>query len=328
MNGTGVFRCMIDVVIAPVSAQQIYIGPFQPPPAPPLDPTDQRIVEAVRETGRVKLWSLLNWLTEDEAARSRAEGRVARLSLWERIKRLKRLKVIYGVGRNEIAATKPVAKPSRPRTRQRKRSAGRLPRIRGVSAVNPAAQGQRPEIKYPVGFQVSGSRGPITSATTDSTKTETVITPEYASEAGRALAKMPRKQVRKPTGFLHGEHCWRKRPVVLSTGEVAPLIWCNRGRVLLQNVRNLPFREWLAWGAIREHQVKLWKNPMAVILGSRKRGVRGRTSDRKRISARRNGAAPARRGRWGRPRLTPDGAEVLPRLAAAEAAAGVLAAAV
>ena len=127
-SGSGVFRRMIDAVIAPENAQQIYTPPNQPPPAPRLDDIDRRIIEAVRDVGPVKMWSLLNWLAEDEGARSRTGGRVARLNLLDRFKRLKRLGLVFGHGRNEIAATKPMRQQAKPQQRRRNRTVGRSPR--------------------------------------------------------------------------------------------------------------------------------------------------------------------------------------------------------
>ena len=77
--------------------------------------------------------------------------------------------------------------------------------------------------------------------------------------------------------------------VVLTDGEVAPVMWACRGRVLLQNYRDLPFGEWLFWAARREKDVILYKNPAAVALGQRKRGVLERPSAAKLRAARANG---------------------------------------
>lgn len=295
---------MISVIVAPESAQQTYTPPPQTRPAPRLDRTDERIIEAVRDVGPVKTWSLFNWLAEDEGARSRADGRDARRTLWDRVRRLKALRVVFGVGRNELTISRPDPEPTRRRKRRRKRSVGRSPCVQCVSAVSPAEHAQRTRLPYPVAAKVVQSYAGGSWAVGKPEQSESVITPEQASAAARALATVPRRKSRKWTGWLHGEHCWRGRPVVLPTGEVAPIILCNRGRVLLQNVRNLPLLEWLAWGAIREHQVTLWKNPAAVALGQAKRGVTEAPSEAKAASCRANGHHPARPGHRprGRPR--------------------------
>jgi hypothetical protein len=126
---------------------------------------------------------------------------------------------------------------------------------------------------------------------------------ESISQAAHTLAAMPRRIKRKWTGWLHGEHCWRGRRIVLPNGEVAPLLWCSRGRVLLQNSRDLPFRDWLAWAARREHEVRVYKHPSAIALGQRKKGLRECPSEQKSEAARRNGRQPVRKG--SRPRGRP-----------------------
>src|ERR1035441_9789473 len=103
---------MLSIICAPATAPQTYIPPPQPPP-PRFDDVDRRIVEAIREVQQAKIWSVLN-MVSGGAGLSRSAGRTARLNHWQRIKRLKRLGLIHGVGRNEIAAAPPAAR-SRPR---------------------------------------------------------------------------------------------------------------------------------------------------------------------------------------------------------------------
>jgi hypothetical protein len=83
--------------------------------------------------------------------------------------------------------------------------------------------------------------------------------------------------------------------VVLPNGEAAPLIWCCRGRVLLQNIHDLPVIEWLNWGALREDEVRPFKHPAAIALGRSKRGVREKKSEAKIRAARENGLRGGRR---------------------------------
>lgn len=107
-------------IVGPDPAQ---VAAPKPPPAPalPVDQIDQEIVTRVRDLGRVKTWSLLDRLVQDQGALNRAESRDARRALWGRVRRLKRLKLIHGVGRNEIAAMKPVRDPARPGPKSGKR---------------------------------------------------------------------------------------------------------------------------------------------------------------------------------------------------------------
>jgi hypothetical protein len=135
-------------------------------------------------------------------------------------------------------------------------------------------------------------------------KTEIATSHISASEAGRSLAGLRSQQPRKWIGWLHGEHCWRGRLVVLPGGEIAPLMWCRRGKLLLMIEDDLQFQSWVVWAAWREEEVQLFKHPAAVALGKMKRHVRERPSARKAQSARRNGRQPPRPGcKRGRPRI-------------------------
>jgi hypothetical protein len=144
-------------------------------------------------------------------------------------------------------------------------------------------------------------------------KTVSGNVPERISEAARRLAKLPRNQPRKLTGWLHGQQCWRGRLLALPDGEVAPLYWCCRGRVLLAGYRDDPlvdenteFIKHLLWAVRREKDVRLYKRPEAVLLGSGKAGVKERPSLRKQEAARANGRQPPKAGSRsrGRPRTS------------------------
>ncbi len=249
--------------------------------------------------GPVKTWSLLNMLAGEQSPKSRAEGRELRLNLLHRLKRLRKLQLIHGLGRNEISIQPPALFP----TKRRKQSVKRRSVIRGVSAVIAERHAQQPEMEYPFGANVIGGIEPPFLAADGPAKSESVATSAQASEAGRTLAKMPRKQVRKLTGFLHGEHCWRRRQVVLPNGEVTEVYWANRGRVLLVDANDLPYRSWLLRVARWERDVRLYRNPAAALLGSLKKSVREIKSDKKAQAARANGIMPCAPGRRrGRPK--------------------------
>ncbi len=293
---------MIDVVLAPPLAPQVFIPKPEPVPLPRLDDTDLRIIETVRDVGPVKTWSLLNILADDSGL-GRSENRDSRRALWDRVRRLKCLGLIFGRGRNEVAATKTERQPARPRPRRRKPCVAQLAPVKAVSARNLFDQAPPMQIEHPLGADVAVGNEALTAASKAAKETESAITQEQASEAGRALAELPRCQQRKWTGWLRGEHCWRGRLLLLPNDEIAPLIWCSRGRVLLQNVKDLSFRDWMLWGARRAHEVAVWKTPAARLLGSLKAGKTERKSELKAASARRNGRMPCRPGRSrGRPR--------------------------
>ena len=115
---------------------------------------------------------------------------------------------------------------------------------------------------------------------------------------------MTRNASKRWTGWLHRQHFWCGRFLLLPDGEIAPLLWANRGRVLLLNYRDLEFNDYLLWARRQEKEVRLYRHPEAVLLGSQKLGVKERRSASKAAAARRNGGLPPRLGSKprGRPR--------------------------
>jgi hypothetical protein len=274
---------------------------------PRLDLIDDEIVSLAREHGPLKLWTLLNVVAADQGTNSRAEGREARRILWDRVRRLKRLKVIFGVGRNEIATAKPTANPLRPRTRRRKGTVGRSPGVQCVSAVSPADQYQHPEIDYPVAAKVVQSYAGGSWTVGKPEQSECVVTPEQVSAAARALATLPRKQPRKLTGLLHGRRCRRGQPVLLPGGRRAFVWGCKRGKVVWSVAPNEisceAINAGVEWGVLPEDRGSLEMNAATAVLGQGKRGTKEAASDLKAAAARLNGCRPARDGRKrGRPR--------------------------
>jgi hypothetical protein len=301
---------MLSIISAPASAPQTTVPPPpQPRPAPRLDDTDREIISLVREHGPVKIWTVLDRVAESKGAQSRVEARSYRLRLWHYwVKRLMWLKLIYPVGRNELVAVKPDTQSTRRGPRRRKPSVARLPHVQGGSAINPEAQAQELETKHPVGSQVDKREKPRPSAPADLAETESdAVTKEQASEAGRLLTTRPRRQQHKWTGWLRGEHFWRGRPVVLPNGEVTGVYWTSRGRVLLEDANDLPDLPLRVRLARRKQDVRIYRDPAAIVLGRLKAGVKEAPSALKASSARANGCKPCRPGRRprGRPRRSP-----------------------
>ncbi len=289
---------LISTITAPESALQIDSVPPVPPQSPRLDDLDTQLVQAIDENGRygAPIWSILNWVAGSQKPACRAEARSLRLQGWQRLKLLLHSKLLFRIGRKCVSTVRLPA----PTVRRRQ------PSRSGSTANNLGDEGKSISPKHLIS---NSSSELLAGATTPAIASETEIATSFisASEAGRALARLRRHQPRKWTGWLHGRHFWRGRPVILPGGEVAPVMWCRRGKLLLQNDADLPFRTWLLWAAWREEQVQVFKDPAAVALGKRKLGVRERPSLLKAATARANGKMPARRGRRGRPPRAPGG---------------------
>ncbi len=298
---------MLSIICAPPSALQVFNQPPTPTLPPRLNPDDEQILEVVRERRIAPIWSVLNGLADQKAPRSRADRRELTLRFWERLRRLFRLRVVFRHNRTQVATTPPEPRPRQAPRRRRQR----LPTRRVTATQVSGTSGDSTLVPTTVGHEITSSNHleiKLQRASLDlhehkaEQKNQTAVTPDEISAAAQQLARLPRHRKRW-TGWLHGQHCWRGQLVVSPGGEVVPLIWCSRGRVLLRNIYDLPFREWLIWGARREHEVTLFKHPSAVSLGQMKRGVRERKSEAKARTARINGSRPTGNGRRrGRPR--------------------------
>jgi hypothetical protein len=296
---------MIFAFVAPEDCPQVHAT--TPPPAPRLDLIDQRIIEAVREHGPVKTWSLFNWLAEDAGARSRDEGRAARRILWERVRRLKRLSLVFGHGRNEVAATKPSRQPARPRPRRRERRVVPAPEFCGVSATCPPPMQTIAELNEPPETQLVRMTTPKGADEQEPQETNTAPDPEQVAQAARSLAALPRRPRRRWSGMIGRIRSYLNMPIRLPDKRVVYALGAKHGRVpyTSQPDGSIGSPEGLRrdWGVVPASQVEFIRNPAAVLLGSRKRGVRERKSEAKASAARSNGAKPCRPGRKrGRPR--------------------------
>jgi len=298
---------LIDIICAPPSAPQVLEPNLASSPSqatPQLDWLDNRILHHLQATGSIPIWSLLNRVANELSPDNREAGRVLRLHLLVRLKRLRRLGRVFFVGRNRIAPTKPPPSRTLMRTRQRRRTVIGSRSVSDVSAANPR---KTAKVLYTVHVQKNqtlkqGLKQLLARPLAE--KTESAADPAQIAGAARWLAKRRNKNQppKKWTGWLRRQHCWRERLVVLPDGEIAPLMWASRGHVLLRNYRDMEFSDYLLWASRREHEVRLYKSPEAVLLGSLKKGVIERFSKRKVEIARVNGCKPCRTGKKrGRP---------------------------
>ena len=293
---------MFDV-ITPISSPPVS-KPLPVLPKPPqLDWLDERIVELVEERGPVKIWSILNLLGEEMGARSRGDGRQARMQLLPKVQRLLRLGLLHRAGRNTIATFKPVAGTKR----RRQRTARKASFARTGSAL------MRPQPAAPAGH-ADQPHVEVFSANPDSQQTppnglqtQTVLAPEDVSSAARQLASLPRRKKRIWSGWLDDQtRAYRNMRIELPGGEPVYVFGVLRGRLVFTRVPNGPAGDpdeaGQSWGVVPASAVQIIPNQHAVVLGRLKAGTRERPSVLKAATARRNGAMPARRGRRGRPR--------------------------
>jgi hypothetical protein len=117
---------VISFIVAPANSPQI-APPKPPAPAPPqLDRLDKRLLEQLGDAGACPTWTLLDMVAEEQAPCDRTAGRLLRLELLGRLKRLRRLGLAFPVGRNWISASKPDPAMRQSAVRRRRRTVREL----------------------------------------------------------------------------------------------------------------------------------------------------------------------------------------------------------
>lgn len=307
--------------------------PAGPRPTNFTEPYDQRIHAYLAERlgFAIKTWTMLNALTADEKPRSEAERRRIMRKLLERHKLLLHEGIIRRSGRFHVYL--PVAgqpAPLNPFMRNIPRRRRRI-RRRQVFAKRPAsvatahistsasAPSSLPsQLNQTAAVQCVTASSPEISAMSEPWKTksapapalvhpDTVRAPQVPApglaqrvmlriallQCGAQLARWRWLPPKKWTGYLHGERCWVGQRVLMTDGMRGALLSARRGKATVF----ADSRRYLAESRVRElreQEVALLKLPQAVLLGSRKRGVKERHSERKAEACRRNGACPVR----------------------------------
>lgn len=293
------------------------------PPVPKLivrELADCRVLHYLRERQGepCHVMQMLNALTKLDRPRNRKERRRSFGWHLERLPVLLREGVIRRCGRKHVImlapgqALPPLPSPVGPR-RAEVEYAKRLAieaRLRTLAVHRRDA----PTVVLPPSNEpkTESANAPITTETTgDVGRPEPLPKPSpvllrfkkffAVRSAAKTLARLPRKQERKWTGWLNGIHCWHGKPVTLPDGSLGLLMLLHRDRALVcmenaEDIDGFRIRPFL------RQQLRVAKNPAAVLIGSLKRGVREKQSERKAEAARRNGCCPCRPGRKrGRP---------------------------
>jgi hypothetical protein len=317
---------VLTFIVGPISA------PGTPVPAPPAQPklsvVDHQILERLRDNGLAGTWALLNALSADEASPSRSEARRLRLAYWDRLRRLLHLGLVFRHGRRSVGLNKPPPVTAHPIRRRRRPTARLVARIRsgstdptGASAaasatfqpvlpkqLEPTSRATTPRSTVEKSESVASREGATSNNPAKITTAEArkrLTQGEFgllASMAAHTLGARPRGRRKRWTGWLSDrEHAWRGRKVVAPGSQVGHVVVALRGQVLVE--WDDPF--WIEGrrrAVYRADQIRVFKDPAAILLGSMKSGVREKPSARKRESCMHNGRRPCARGkRRGRP---------------------------
>jgi hypothetical protein len=139
----------------------------------------------------------------------------------------------------------------------------------------------------------------------DTTQNPLVVIREAAKKLGsRPKEKFHgRRRVRRTwTGVVQGRRTWVGQPVILRNGETG---WIKKVELGIANVKTCHQNE--DGSHLHRYELaadlKILKCPEAVLLGSLKKGIKERKSERKGEASRKNGAMPVRPGnrKRGRP---------------------------
>ncbi len=320
---------MVSIIAAPETAPQTAATqPVVPPRVQPrLDRLDERLIEVVRQEGVIPLWGLLNMVASEET-NDRNTAREVRLGLWQRVRRFVRLRLLWRHGSKAIGIKPPPA--ASPRMMRRSRATVRT-RLGKRAVSTPMEQTRSDDEDRPKQVADEGTR-PNSSSLVEATgaaqakiaqrrsnissrvrkQIRELMLPDVVSASARAMARLPRRQRRRWTGWLNeGWHGYRDQPVVLPSGQSAYLFGSLRGRAVVTLDRGRLLGGYfgdglLRWAVIPAAEVRPLKNPHAVLLGQAKLGVREKRSLKKQLACRRNGYRPCRPGkRRGRPRRQP-----------------------
>ncbi len=297
----------------------IIIGPEYAPPKPPQPPPpaqpwlrqcDHQLLERLRDAGSCATWSLLNVVADAQSPRDRTTGRLLRLQLWDRLKRLRGLGLAFTQGRNRVNSSKPDRVARRPAVtlRSRRPTVVESGSVRAVSVRTGTGPQGALSATHEVHRQILSEPPALCRPTIEVEKTESGEEPERISEAASALGRLPRHPKRRWSGWLNDRvRTYRNMRVALPSGEQVYVFGARRGLLVYVREPNLcagdPDEAGRSWGVVPASSVQVTKNEHAVLLGSQKHGVRECPSALKAISARANGRQPPRAGRRrGRPR--------------------------
>lgn len=292
------------------------IGPEYTPPKPPqpLSPAqpwlrqcDRKLLEHLHAAGSSRpVWSLLNVVADEQGPRDRTAGRLLRLELLGRLKRLRRLGLAFSVGRNWISASKPDPAARLVTGRRRRPTVAGSRPVRVVSADTGSGRQKTEMQPLTVRDELHNEQLSPLPPTPDLEKTQSAPAPEFVSEAARRLARLPRRPRRRWSGLIGSVRSYRNLPVLLPGGERAYAFGARRGLLVYVREPGMcagdPDLAGQSWGVVPASSVRIIKNEHAARLGRLKAGKAERKSEAKARAARLNGLRPCREGkRRGRP---------------------------
>ena len=281
---------LVSVIAAPPGAPQQYVVPSQSRPLPRLDPLDLAIQQEVQQHGRygLRVWTALNAISRSQRTGGREKQRRLRLHLWHRLKGLLHRGVLFPFGRKCVSSVKV----------PRERAVSRKRRVCAGSTIGETSQPPGPPSINHLSGRLLGAPSLDPTLSVGAPKTQTAVSPEDLTEAGRSLAQLPRRPKLR-CGRIDGKPSYRGMPVRVSGREVF-VFGARSGKVIYTvepgGPAGDPSSVGVLWGVASAREVQAVRNAAAAILGRGKGGVTEAPSTLKAASSRRNGTAPVRPG--------------------------------
>jgi hypothetical protein len=280
---------VIDIIIAPESAPQVYVPPLGGVEHPLALP----FMHAMRRHGNspVGLWRVINGLAKARQPEARAQRRCLCLRFWGAVRELLRVRVLVRHG--PLIATADFATRPKPRSQVRRPSRpvnSKVPLLPSVgastgkkggsNAVMATAEKAGNHSQVPQAEIVAENQAILASVPEAKSATPTLA---EVTEAAAALARRPRRVERPWTGYLAGERIKRGTLVQVPSGDVLPVYVALRGKVLvaLPDEPRYASRVYDRYDADQVRRVKL---PEAALLGRQPPGPRGRPRGRPRLT--------------------------------------------
>jgi hypothetical protein len=319
---------MINVFINPESTWHPPFAPPKPPQPPPdLNGTDLMLFKALQRHGRYGslIWPLLNEVAAEQKPADRAEARQIRRELWRRLRGLIKAGVVHWYTRKSISifnlprhyvnrrrrsragstlTSKLASKtcqtgilPSKSAKNKLLSDCGTAAPPQPVATITQTAQAASSDPLPPIRL----------AAKSDAAPTHNEEQADRIRQAARELARLPRNVRRRSNGYIGQVPVRRNQRIILPSGQLVYAYGVTRRKLVWTSRATGPNTDssddnW-AFGAVDADQVRLVKDPNAIILGRLKTGVRERASEAKRRAARANGLNACRPGRRrGRPR--------------------------
>lgn len=282
---------MISIISAPASAPQLHVPPPRLPSAPKLDPIDLAIQQEIRSHGRYGcgIWSALNAISRAQGPGEREEQRRLRLRLWHRLKGLLHRGVLLRFGRKAVSSVKV----------PRERAVRRRRRLGAGSTFAQAIDFGGTKTSKHLSANSLSQVSPVPALMVHPVKTQTAVTPEDLSKAGRLLAQLPRRKKLR-CGRIGAKPSYRGMPIWVN-GRMGYVFGARAGKVIYTvepgGPAGDPSSAGVLWGVASAKNVQAIKSPAAAVLGQGKRGITESPSARKQAAARVNGRCPARAGR-------------------------------